>query len=391
MSATAKLMAMLGMDASQFTKGVDQAERRTKGFGSMLSGMKGKIAAAFTVGAIVGVVKNVAGAAGDIADMAENLGITTDEFQAMTLAAKQFGIEGGDIATILNRIALAQAEFVSGSPSQDLVDRMDALGISLDQADAMNAAQFFEAVSVGANKTSEGLDAALKTMGRTGPRFQAFMKLMAGAGLGGMIAGASASGELVSESDIKATDAVIDGLIQKWKNKTVKAASFVIGAVATKATTGAATTFMEDSGARAARNQQARQRADEKAAEKLTAEAAEIRAKNVYDALTDEQKILALKEEQADLDAKMAEAKTQTARAELDKQRAESEGKLASLEAGNVKPGAGMAYDQLRRIGAGVFSGTASDAIPKNQLAELRKISLSMNRLETKKSTGGVF
>jgi hypothetical protein len=390
MSATAKLMAMLGMDASQFTKGVDQAERRTKGFGSMLSGMKGKIAAAFTVGAIVGVVKNVAGAAGDIADMAENLGITTDEFQAMTLAAKQFGIEGGDIATILNRIALAQAEFVSGSPSQDLVDRMDALGISLDQADAMNAAQFFEAVSVGANKTSEGLDAALKTMGRTGPRFQAFMKLMAGAGLGGMIAGASASGELVSESDIKATDAVIDGLIQKWKNKTVKAASSVIGAVA-KATTGAATTSMEDSGARAARNQQARQRADEKAAEKLTAEAAEIRAKNVYDALTDEQKILAIKEEQADIDAKMAEAKTQTARAELDKQRAESEGKLASLEAGNVKPGAGMAYDQLRRIGAGVFSGTASDAIPKNQLAELRKISLSMNRLETKKSTGGVF
>jgi hypothetical protein len=287
-------------------------------------------------------------------------------------------------------MALAQAEFVSGSPSQDLIDRMAALGISLDGADAMDAAQFFEAVAVGAAKTSEGLDAALKTMGRTGPRFQAFMKLMSGVGLGGMISGAKGTGELMSEADIKATDSVVDGVIQEWKNRSVKAVASVLGAGAKASGTSVAKT-VDTSGDNAARNQQARKRADEAAAAKIAQDAAEIRAKNVYDALDTEGKITALKREQADLDAKMAEAKTQTARAELDKQRAESEGKLASLEAGNVKPGAGMAYDQLRRIGAGVFSGTASDAIPKNQLAELRKISLSMNRLETKKSTGGVF
>jgi hypothetical protein len=383
-------MAMLGMDASQFTKGVDQAERRTKGFGSMLDGMKGKIAAAFTVGAIVGVVKNVASAASDIADMAENLGVTTDQIQGMIIAAKQFGIEGEDIASMLNKLTLAQSEFVSGSPSQELVDRMEALGISIDDADAMNAAEFFEAVATGAGKSADGLNSALKMLGKTGPKFQAFMKLTAGVGIGGMISGAKDSGELMSESDIKATDALMDGKIQSWKNKIAKVVGVVVGAGAKVAGSGTDVTA-DDREARKQRNQAARQKADEAAASKIAIESAEIRAKTAFDALSTEDKILAVKREQADLDAKMAEAKTQTARAELDKQRAESEGKLASLEAGNVKPGAGMAYDQLRRIGAGVFSGTASDAIPKNQLAELRKISLSMNRLETKKSTGGVF
>ena len=57
MSATAKLMAMLGMDASQFTGGVDNAEKRVHGFGKALDGMKGKIAAALSVTAVGAAIK----------------------------------------------------------------------------------------------------------------------------------------------------------------------------------------------------------------------------------------------------------------------------------------------------------------------------------------------
>jgi hypothetical protein len=306
-----------------------------------------------------------------------NLSITTDEFQAMAIAAKQFGLEGDDIAAVLGKMAIAQADFVSGSPSAELIERMEALGISLDEADAMNAAQFFEAVAKGSQESAEGLDASLKMMGKTGPRFQAFMKLMAGAGLGGMIAGAKDSGEMISEEDIKATDAVVDGLVERWKNKAIKAAATVVGTVAGSVAGGAG--VAQDAGAdRAKRNKEARNRADQKEAEEIAKDAAEIRKKTAFDLLDTEAKIVALKEEQAAIDRKIAAATKLKTRAELDKQRAEVEGKIAGLEAG--KQGPGMAYDQLRRIGAGVFRGTAEDVIPKKQLTVQQKM---LGHLET--------
>ena len=389
MSATAKLMAMLGMDASQFTGGIDKAEKRVHGFGKALDGMKGKIAAALSVAAIGTAIKGIADKASNIADVAENLSITTDEFQAMSIAAKGFGIEADDIATVLGKMAIAQADFVSGSPSKDLVERMAALGISLDDADAMNAAQFFEAVAKGSQKSAEGLSASLSMMGKTGPRFQAFMRLMSGVGLGGMVSGAKATGELISEEDIAATDAIVDGAIEKWKNKAIKAAATVVGTVA-GAVGGGVAVNAEASGAKAERNRQSRQRADEAAAAVLSADAAEIRKKTAFDLLDTEAKIVALKEEQAAIDRKIAAAKSATAKAELDKQRAEVEGKIAGFEGGRQGPG--MAYDQLRRIGAGVFNGTAETAIPKKQLTVQQKMLVALETLtKGEKRQIGVF
>jgi hypothetical protein len=382
-------MAFLGMDASQFTSGVDKSEKRVQGFSKHLDGMKGKIAAAFSVAAVGAAVKGIADKASNIADVAENLSITTDEFQALSIAAKGFGIEADDIATVLNKMTLAQSDFVSGSPSKELVDRMAALGISLDQADAMNAAEFFEAVAKGSQSSAEGLDASLKMMGKSGPKFQAFMRLVSGVGLGGMVSGAKASGELISEEDITATDSVVDGVIEKWKNKAIKAAAAVVGTVA-GAVAEAPGAALATGAERAERNRAARQRADETSAAKIAEEAADIRKKTAFDLLNTEEKITALMEEQAAIDRQMKDATSATARAELDKQRAEIEGKIAGLEAGNQGPG--MAFDQLRRIGAGVFRGTAEDAIPKKQLTVQQKMLVALETLSKgEKRQMGVF
>ncbi len=99
-----------------------------------------------------------------------------------------------------------------------------------------------------------------------------------------------------------------------------------------------------------------------------------------------------LKREQAAIDAQMAEAKTRTARAELDKQRAEIEGRLAGLEKGIKGPQ--VNYDQLRQIG--VVGGTAGPSaidIQKKMLAEAQKqgkLSAEMVRLLHEKK-GGIF
>lgn len=394
MSATAKIMAWMGLDNSGFTKGVDGAEKRTHAFGKTLDGMKGKIAAAFSVAAVAAAVKNVASSASDIADAAENLSITTDEFQALTQAAKQFGIEGEAVSMALGRMAKTQADFVSGGASETLKKQMEALGVSLDQADAMNAAQFFEAVSTGAQKSSDGLSAALDLMGKSGPKFQALMKLTAGIGLGGMIAGSKASGEMVSEKDIKAIDNLVDGLIQSAKNKAMKLGSVIVGAMSGSGGSGGAAKppLTVDQQAIADRNKRARDIADQEAAAKVSADAADIRKKNAYELMSTEEKILQIKQEMNELDKQAAAASSLTAKAELDKTKAELEGKLQGLD---VTATPSQQYDQLTRIGAGVFSGTADTAvkvqnkqvkIQEKMLAELTHVKEAIN-----KRPGGVF
>ena len=389
MSATAKLMAMLGMDASQFTKGVDQAERRTKGFGSMLDGMKGRIAAAFTVGSAVAVGKSVMDMASQIVDAAETLGVTTDQFQALSLTARQFGVDAEGVAGVMTKIVKAQSDAASANPTKTITDAFETLGVTIDDLDSKNPAEIFELIAKSASKGASEMSAAFDVLGaRGGPKFRALMKTIGETGLEGMVKAAKESGQIIAEAELGAMDKFMDVTVQDTINKAKKLVGGLLGGTLTAAGAGATVAKPVDT---ALENRLAREKRDTQDAAKIAQDAAEIRAKNAYDAMTNEQKILALKQEQADIDAKMAQAKTQTARAELDKQRAESEGKLASLEEGNVRPGAGMAYDQLRRIGAGVFGGTAADAVPKKQLDTLTRISATLTRIESKDATKGVF
>ena len=57
MSATARMMAFLGLDPKDFNKGVDGAQAKVGGFGRALDGMKGKLAAAFTITAAAVEIK----------------------------------------------------------------------------------------------------------------------------------------------------------------------------------------------------------------------------------------------------------------------------------------------------------------------------------------------
>jgi hypothetical protein len=354
----------------------------------MLSGMKGKIAAAFTVGAAIKIGKDALAMGDALGEAATNLGITTDELQALSFMFKTTGSSAETFERAMNKINGAIGDSQNGS--DEVTEKLAKMGVTMDMIDAGNPAAVLEQMAKYLDKcgySAASVADVFEFLGEKSKNMSNGMKELGKNGLSGVIKGASDAGRVLSRDEIASLGVAqdkIDAAID-WARKKAAQGVAATASVVTKPDLPNTREEMRK------RGEEARARADAASAAKLTEDAAEIRAKNVYDALDTEGKITALKREQADLDAKMAEAKTQTARAELDKQRAESEGKLASLEAGNVKPGAGMAYDQLRRIGAGVFSGTASDAIPKNQLAELRKISLSMNRLETKKATGGVF
>jgi hypothetical protein len=276
-----------------------------------------------------------------------------------------FKTTGSSVETFeraMNKINGAIGDAQNGSA--DATEKLMKMGVSMEQIDAGNPAAVLETMAkyLQENSYSAGSVAdVFDILGEKSKNLKNGLQELATAGLGGVVKAAQDAGRVLTEEEIGALgkaqdklDAAID-----WARK--KAAQAVGAGAAV--TTGSAAPKM----ALPSTGEETRRRADEKNAAKITQDAAEIRAKSAYDALTDEKKILALKKEQEAIDEQMAKAKTLTARAELDKQRAESEGKLAALEGGQVR-GGGMAYDQLRRIGAGVFSGTASDAVPKKQL-----------------------
>jgi uncharacterized protein YukE len=383
MSATARLMAFLGMDAGQFNAGVDNAEKRTKSFGSMLSGMKGKIAAAFTVGAAVGVAKDALAMGDAIGETASNLGVTTDELQALESMFKMTGSSAETFERALNKINGAIGDAQNGS--KDATDKLTKMGVTMDQIDAGNPAAVLETMAkyLKENGYSAGATAdVFDILGEKSKNLKNGLTELADKGLGGVVQSAKDAGKVLTEEEIAALGQAqdkVDGFIDRAK----KAAAAIVGTGAKAVTEKATAQALPSTGA------ETRRRADEASADKLAKDAAEIRAKNAFDLLSTEDKILAVKKEMADLDAKMGEATTLTAKAELDKQKAELEGKLQGLE--GQKQGPGMAFDQLTRIGAGVFSGRASDVVPKKQLDKMTAIERHLYDIRNKETKSGVF
>lgn len=374
MSATARLMAFLGMDASQFTGGVDKAEKRTQKFGQMLSGMKGKIAAAFTVGAAVKIGKDALAMGDMLGETASNLGINTDELQALSFMFKTTGSSAETFEKIMNKVNGTIGDVNNGS--EEARKKLEKMGVTEAMMDEGPVAvleqmgKYLNEAGGSAGATADVFD----VLGEKSRNATNALKELGSVGAAGVIKGAYEAGRVLSESEIAALgkaqdklDAAID-----WARK--KAAQ-AVGGIA-KATTGDGAV----PGQGVSTGAETRRRADEAAAAKLVADASEIRKKNEYDALDAAGKILAIKEEIAALDKKMADATTQTAKAEADKQRAELEGKLQGLE-GQQAQGPGMAYDQLRRIGAGVFRGTADNAVEKRQLAVQTKMEKHLETL----------
>jgi len=396
MAATAKLMAFLGMNPSGFNSGVDQAGKKVRSFEGVLSGMKGKLAAAFSITAITAAVKSSVSLAGAIVDSAENLRITTDQFQALVAKAQAYGLSLEDVTIALNKVMKAQEDFVSASPSKATAEAFGVLGFTRpEDADALNAAEIFEKISEAAQRGSSEATAAFDIMGKSGVRFRAFMGALGQSGLKGLEADARNAGRLVSEAALVAADETGDAVEGQW-DRLKKAGAKGIGSIANwlkgkgGSGDGMAGGALPDRTAEA--NAAARVRADEEAAKKIIEETAEIRQKMAYDAMTDAEKRLEIERQIAELDAKRMSANTATAWAQRDKERAELEARLAGLPAGMTPNAAPV--DSLRQIG--VVGGTAGPSpadLQRKLLVEAQKqgkYSAEMVRLLREKK-GGVF
>ena len=90
--ATAKLKAMLGMDAAQYKAGVRDATGATKKFQSGIASIGRTLIAAFSVGAIINFTKGLVNFASEIRHTADNLNVSTESLQALNATALKYGV-----------------------------------------------------------------------------------------------------------------------------------------------------------------------------------------------------------------------------------------------------------------------------------------------------------
>lgn len=180
----AKLIAGIGLNTDEFKKGINQVKADTESSGQGFTKLKGLIAGAFTVGAVVSFIGKLNEYVGKVKDAAEQTGSTASSIQALTAAGIENGASSEKMASGLQKIRVAQVDALDGN--NQMVDAFGRLGISMEDIEGVGADQIFEmigksiaessnkaaslsaAADILGNKLIVGLTPALKAVGEEG-------------------------------------------------------------------------------------------------------------------------------------------------------------------------------------------------------------------------------
>lgn len=109
-----RLVAKIGVDTSEFESGLKRAELSLGMLGTSLAGV-------FSLSTAASIIK----ATGDIADLADQLELSTKQIQELQMAAAKSGVEFDKFAAAIGRIRKAQADALGGdSKASDLLNRL---------------------------------------------------------------------------------------------------------------------------------------------------------------------------------------------------------------------------------------------------------------------------
>lgn len=197
------IMARFGMDSTGFKAGIKQAESATKGLSRDLnSNLKGAIAGAFGTAAIIAAGKATLDYAGQINDLSDRLGISTDALQEFDFAARMTGSNLETFTGFLEKLSVARESALEGN--EEMTASFARLGVSLSDLRTKRldelTRQIGRAVQGG---DAQALLPALKGVG--GKSAAALIPAFKG-GLDELGQQARDSGAIISPEDIAALD-----------------------------------------------------------------------------------------------------------------------------------------------------------------------------------------
>lgn len=195
-----RMIVKVGIDSTEYAAGLKKME-------SGLASVGKTIAGAFSIGVVTNFIRTVANAAGEIADLSDQLNITTDEVQRLQAAADRSGVSFDKYASALSKVRKLQADAAAGDKSAK--DKFKAAGIDpsqgsfsiLQQLGALPDEQAFEILDA----KSARLKKSLSDLGKL------------------------PSVSIISEEDVNKIDRAQDGLASIWRLAKALAAKPIAG------------------------------------------------------------------------------------------------------------------------------------------------------------------
>lgn len=202
------------LDSSGFRAGMAGMKKEVKGFGGQLGQMKGIIAGAFGAGAIIALGRSVLQLGSTLSDLATQSGLTTDELQALEIAAIRAGTAPEKIRTVFSKISVVLGQAKSGMKTY--VDLFDKIGISQEEVARLDTAGAFELIAKKMAVATQGsveYGAALEILGtRSGAQLIEVLREVADIGLQGMIDKSKEAGQIMDAELIQKLDELEDKL-----------------------------------------------------------------------------------------------------------------------------------------------------------------------------------
>lgn len=150
------LTAWLGLNKSGFDNGMRDAGRKVGALKSQFAALKGRIAAAFTIGYVANFTSKVIQNGAKIREWAQRLGVGVERVQELDYALKQNSNTLDELLATYNALERARQRALDGDAN--VAGDFEKLGISLDQLRTSNIDQLF--VSIAENIRKAGEDTA---------------------------------------------------------------------------------------------------------------------------------------------------------------------------------------------------------------------------------------
>lgn len=141
--ASEDIIVRMGMDASGFNRGLQQAKVQSKEFKAGLDKIGGAIAG---IG-LTALTAKVVDYAGSLADMSARLGVSTDALQEFGYAAEQSGGSLEDVAAALGKLAVARAAALEGGEAgAAIMETFSKFGVTLGDLRTMRVEDLFRKI-----------------------------------------------------------------------------------------------------------------------------------------------------------------------------------------------------------------------------------------------------
>jgi hypothetical protein len=163
-----KLMAELGLDGSGFEAGFKRAESMAHG---VAEGLKGFVIQAVGVLTVEAAISKTVETAKELVETSKRLAVAPEQLQVLRQAAKQSGVELGELASAFEKIDIArQKALLPGEEGRQQRRDFGAMGITSDMLHSKTAAQLFMGPlsAMAKNRNPEEFGALLRDIGIKG-------------------------------------------------------------------------------------------------------------------------------------------------------------------------------------------------------------------------------